>query len=115
MTFRAKLWTGVAVLALLSPLGIALPALFGAGGAWGEWSGEEIGRLIGFVPEGMKRLAERWTAPLPDYALPQQGPGSAAELTGYAAAGIIGVAVTAGCGYALARALARRGKRRSGH
>jgi cobalt/nickel transport system permease protein len=59
---------GVGVLALLSPLGIVLPWLFGAKSAWGEWTPRELERLIGFVPAGVERLGEVWRAPFPEYA-----------------------------------------------
>ena len=52
-----KVWIGIAVLALLSPLGLILPAAFNAGGAWGEWSAEELRKLIGYVPAGFERLS----------------------------------------------------------
>jgi cobalt/nickel transport protein len=105
-----KLWVGVGVLALLSPLGVILPKLFGAGGAWGEWGLEEIEKIAGFVPAGMKRLAETWKAPLPDYALPGRSNGLAGESFGYAVTAIVGVAFTAGLMYLLAKLLARKEK-----
>ena len=46
MTTTKKLWIGIVILTLLSPLGLIIPALFGAGGAWGEWGLEEIKKLI---------------------------------------------------------------------
>jgi len=103
-----KLWISIGILVLLSPLGIILPALFGAGGAWGEWGIEEIEKLTGFVPEGMKRLAGIWKAPLPGYAVPGQGRGIATSGLGYLLTGIIGVALTAAAAYLLAKLLARR-------
>ena len=53
------LWTALAVLMILTPLGV-----LAAGTAWGEWApGPE-------APEGMRRLAAFWTAPMPHYAPP---------------------------------------------
>jgi len=103
-----KLWIGIGILALLSPLGVILPKMFGAKGAWGEWGLDEIEKIAGFVPAGMKRLAETWKAPLPDYALPGQGKGLAGESFGYVVVAIIGVALTAGLMYLLTRLLLRR-------
>ena len=103
-----KLWVGIGVLVLLSPLGVVLPALFNAKGAWGEWDLDEIEKIIGFVPEGMKRLARVWKAPLPDYAVPGQSRGLAGESLGYILTAVIGVAVTAGAMYLLAKILSRR-------
>ncbi len=103
-----KLWIALGILALLSPLGVLIPRWFGAGGAWGEWRLDEIERIAGFVPEGMKRLAERWKAPLPDYALPGQGKGLLGQSLGYLLAGVIGIALAAGAMYLLARLLGRK-------
>ena len=112
---RKKLWIGIALLVLLSPLGLILPALFGAGGAWGEWGIEEIRKLAGFIPEGMKKAAERWSSPMSEYTLPGQGPGLAGKSMGYLAAAVIGAGLTAGAGWLLARLLARREKHDGGH
>ena len=67
--FPARLMAGMAALIVLTPLGLYLPARFSAGSAWGEWSSAEIGKLIGYVPEGMRRAGSMWQAPMPDYAL----------------------------------------------
>lgn len=108
MSPTKKLWIGIGILILLAPLGLIAPKWFGAGGAWGEWGPKEIEKIAGFVPEGMKRLAETWKAPLPDYALPGQGKGPAAESFGYVVVAIIGVALTAGLMYLLTKLLVRR-------
>ena len=63
-----KMWIGLAVLALLSPLGLILPARLKSGTAWGEWSAGELEKMLGYVPQNMKKLAEFWQAPMPDYA-----------------------------------------------
>jgi hypothetical protein len=105
-----KLWIGIGILALLSPLGLIIPALFGAGGAWGEWGLEEVNKLIGYIPEGMHKLAHIWKSPMPDYTVPGQKPGLAHESLGYILTAIIGVAVTAGLAYALAKLLGRKNK-----
>ena len=82
--------------------------MFGAEGAWGEWDLEEIEKIAGFVPAGMKRLAKIWNAPLVDYGLPNQSEGLAGKSVGYVIAAVIGVAVTAGLMYLLARLLGRK-------
>jgi cobalt/nickel transport protein len=63
-----KMWLGLVVLALLSPVGIIIPDKFQAGSAWGEWGSDEIQKMVGFVPQGMQKLADIWRAPMPDYA-----------------------------------------------
>jgi hypothetical protein len=57
-----KLWIGLGVLIVLSPLGLILPDRFKAGSAWGEWGADEM------VPQGLKKLSELWNSPMPDYA-----------------------------------------------
>ena len=68
-----KLWIGLAALILLSPLGVILPAYFKAGSAWGEWGHDEVQKLVGYVPEGLKKLASLWNAPLAGYSLNGSG------------------------------------------
>ena len=71
-----RLWIAVALLMLLTPLGI-----LAAGKAWGEWSPSEFARAVSpsqiaaaavtptaSTPAGMQRLANLWTAPFPAYA-----------------------------------------------
>jgi cobalt/nickel transport system permease protein len=73
-----RLWIAVALLMVLTPLGI-----LAAGKAWGEWSPSELvkqqtaGRAASATdnsvapsapPAGMQRLAKLWTAPFPAYA-----------------------------------------------
>jgi cobalt/nickel transport protein len=64
----SKLWILIAILAVLSPIGLILPELFKAGAAWGEWAPGEVRGLIGYIPQGMARLSSLWSAPIPDYA-----------------------------------------------
>jgi hypothetical protein len=108
MTTVKKLWIGIGILILLTPLGVVAPKWFGAEGAWGEWGLDEIEKVAGFVPHGMKRLGEIWKAPLPDYALPGQSKGLAVESLGYVLSAIIGIAFTAGVVYLLTKLLGRK-------
>jgi cobalt/nickel transport system permease protein len=70
-TSPRRLWLGVALLMLLTPLGI-----LAAGKAWSEWSPAELAAAgpqagVGapaITPAGMQRLANLWTAPFPAYA-----------------------------------------------
>jgi len=105
MNITKKLWLGIGILALISPLGIIIPKWFNAGGAWGEWGLDEIEKVAGFVPEGMKQLSEMWKAPLPDYALPMAGNGLAMESLGYVLSALIGIALVVGIMYILAKLL----------
>jgi cobalt/nickel transport protein len=112
MTTTKKLWIGIGILALLSPLGLILPALFGAGGAWGEWGINTIEKLVGFVPKGMKRLADSGKAPLSGYAVPGQSTGLVSGSFGYLVSAIIGIALAAAIMFLLAKWLVRR---KNGH
>ena len=88
--FEKKLWLGLLIMALLSPLGIILPEKFGAEGAWGEWGHNALEKLIGYVPEGLKKTVDIWKAPIPDYNFG----GSAllsAKIISYIVSGIIGI------------------------
>jgi cobalt/nickel transport system permease protein len=73
-----KLWGALAVVMLLTPLGIVA-----SGAAWGEWAPKDfsnnatrtqIAAVSGSAaapiaaPSGLARMAKLWTAPLPDYA-----------------------------------------------
>jgi hypothetical protein len=100
---RRKLWIALGALALLTPLGLWLPERFGGGPAWGEWSVDEIKRLVGYVPAGMKKYSELWQAPLPDYSAPRVSPSA-----GYLLSGLVGAGATAALALVLGRALTRR-------
>jgi predicted PurR-regulated permease PerM len=106
-----KLWWGLAVLVLISPLGLILPELFKSGPAWGEWSLEEIEKLLGFVPEGIKRLSDFWSAPVPDYNLKSwEGQGFAKSGLAYIFSGVLGVGVIVLLSFFLGKMLARKNK-----
>lgn len=53
---------------LFAPLGMLLPEHFKAGDAWGEWGADSIKELVGYIPQGFKKLSSLWSAPFPDYA-----------------------------------------------
>jgi hypothetical protein len=66
--FTWKIFIGILLLAILSPLGLILTNKFKAGDAWGEWSVEKIKKELGFTPRGMEKNAQIWKAPMPDYS-----------------------------------------------
>lgn len=68
MKTTTKLWIGITILVILSPVGLLLPEYFKAGAAWGEWGSEEIKSIIGYVPSGLEKFSKIWKAPVPDYA-----------------------------------------------
>lgn len=101
-----RLSFALGVLLLFTPLGVIVPALFKSGSAWGEWSPDELGRLIGFVPEGMKRLGRIWEAPLPDYTFGGwAGAGAVATAGAYLVSALAGTALTVLCIRMLGRIL----------
>lgn len=68
MKVTTKLWIGLAILIILSPLGLVVPEHFKAGSAWGEWGVDEMQKLVGYIPQGLEKLASIWNAPIPDYS-----------------------------------------------
>jgi cobalt/nickel transport protein len=107
---QKKLWIGLLILALLTPLGVILPEKFKAGGAWGEWGPEELKKLIGYVPEGLKRLADLWKAPVPDYNFGGEGASIAVQVISYIASGLIGILAVGLVIYVIARLILRHEK-----
>ncbi len=90
-SFQKKTLVILAVLALLSPLGIILPEQFKAGDAWGEWSTETLQELVGFVPEKLKETAGLWQAPIPDYNLGDETSSFTVQALSYVLSGAIGI------------------------
>lgn len=79
MKLTTKLWIGIILLILLSPLGLILPAYFHSGSAWGEW----------------KKLSALWRAPIPDYAFKGWEEKGLGHLSlAYIISALAGVAVT---------------------
>ncbi|MEN6318081.1 MAG: PDGLE domain-containing protein [Syntrophaceae bacterium] len=89
--FEKKLWLGLFIMALLSPIGIILPAKFGAGDAWGEWGIDTLEKLIGYVPEGLRRTADIWSAPISDYNFSGDNAVLSAKVLSYIVSAIIGI------------------------
>lgn len=90
-----KLWIGITILIILSPVGLILPELLKAGGAWGEWGADEIEKITGDVPHGLKKLSELWKAPISDYAFSGWDKGLKSYLS-YIFSGIIGAVMVIG-------------------
>jgi cobalt/nickel transport protein len=96
MRLAAKLWVGVAILIILSPLGLLLPEHFKAGSAWGEWGVEEVQKLVGYIPQGLKKLSSSWNAPMPDYAFKGWEGKSLPQLSfAYIVSALLGIVVIA--------------------
>ncbi len=81
------LWIALPVLVIAAPLGLLAP-----GTAWGEWSGAKLAsRGLGFIPQGLGKLANLWTAPLAGYDLP----GLHNPTLGYVISAVVGVLLVA--------------------
>ena len=57
--------------------------------AWGEWTSDTYTRILGFIPEGMRKFSEIYTAPLSDYSLKSVNPVSAYYLSALIGIGLI--------------------------
>ncbi len=108
--FQKKLWIGLVVMAILSPIGIYLPRRFGAEDAWGEWGVEAIRKMLGYVPEGMRKMADFWKAPVADYNFGGEGSAFSMQVLSYIISGLIGIAVGGAVLYALSRVLMKKKK-----
>lgn len=96
-----RLWVGLGILIILTPLG-----LIASGGAWGEWGPEELQKMFGIVPEGMKGLSDFWRSVLPDYAVPgSEGPVMLA--LGYILSALIGTGLILLSAYIVSRIVFR--------
>lgn len=96
MKLITKFWISIAVLIVLSPIGLILPEHFKAGSAWGEWGADEIQKLTGYVPKGLEKLSSIWNAPIPDYAFKSWGgKGLPCLSLAYIISGAIGVLIVA--------------------
>ena len=101
-------WIILVILIALVPLGLWLPSLFGAGGAWGEWASDEIKEIAGYVPEKLKVLSGLWNAPASDYAIRGTG-----QYAGYIISAVLGAGIIFGVSYLIGKSLLRgNGKRR---
>ena len=104
-----KCWIALGLLALLSPLGLILPAHFKAGKAWGEWGAEDLQQLVGYAPQGLQKFGARWQAPLPDYAFPGWGGKGLTHLGfAYIVSAVVGIGAVVALAWLLGKALAKK-------
>jgi len=89
-----KLWIGIGILMLLSPLGLILPEYFKSGDAWGEWGADAFKDLVGYIPQGLGKLSSLWSAPIPDYVFKgTEEKGLGGLIFAYISSAIIGILV----------------------
>lgn len=108
ITVTKKLWIGLVVLALLAPLGIIVPHVFNAEDAWGEWGTDTLQKVLGYVPEGLKRTADLWRAPVPDYNLGSEDASLGAQSCSYILSAFIGIVLAAGVIFGVSKALVKK-------
>ncbi len=109
MKTMTKLWVGIGVLSIISPVGLFLPAKLKAGSAWGEWSTDEIKDLIGYIPCGLEKLSLLWNTLLPDYAFNGwDGKGIGYLSFAYIVSAVIGIVSCIGCTYLLGKLLTKK-------
>lgn len=104
-----RLWWGLLLLILISPIGLILPEFCKSGPAWGEWSLQEIEKMLGFIPAGFKKTADLWSAPAPDYTLKNwEGKGLARSSLGYILSAGLGAGAIILVTLLLGKALSRK-------
>jgi hypothetical protein len=101
--FQKRLWTGICLMALLSPLGVIIPMMMNAETAWGEWSTETLEKLLGYVPSGLKDLADIWKAPVPDYNLGGEEASLWGKIFSYIISALTGILVVTAVIYLVGR------------
>jgi hypothetical protein len=103
-----KLWIGLVVLSFLAPLGIIVPHVFNAEDAWGEWGTDTIEKVLGYVPEGLKRTADLWKAPVPDYNFGSENASLGAQSGSYILSAFIGIVLVGGIMFGLSRVFVKK-------
>ncbi|QAT50097.1 cobalt transporter CbiM [Caproiciproducens sp. NJN-50] len=76
----------IIVMVVLTPLG-----LIATGTAWGEWGTDEIKDALGYIPQGLASMSDRWNAIMPDYSLPVLGDGQVGSIAGYILSALVGI------------------------
>ncbi len=106
-----KLWVGLGILVLFSPLGLLLPEYFKATEAWGEWGADQLKELVGYLPIGLERISTVWSAPIPDYAfVGQTEKGLLALSFEYIFSAALGIFVVTGLTLLIAKSLANKSR-----
>jgi ABC-type Fe3+ transport system permease subunit len=98
-----KLWIGLLVLAVLTPLG-----LLATGTAFGEWGSKELQQTLGYVPEGIKSGETLWQAIFSGYSIPGFGNTFLHSSMGYILSAVIGIALIYTATLTLGKIIAKR-------
>lgn len=94
--FQKRLLLFLFIIAIFTPIGIILPEIFKAGDAWGEWGIDTLKEMIGFIPDGMKKLADIWKAPVPDYSFGGEDASLTLQIVSYIVSAITGIIIVMG-------------------
>lgn len=78
----------IIAMVILTPLG-----LIASGTAWGEWGTDEIKDALGYIPQGLTSMSDKWNALMPDYSLPALGDGQFGSIAGYILSALVGIAL----------------------
>jgi cobalt/nickel transport system permease protein len=98
------LWGALGLIALATPIG-----LLASGTAWGEWGVDELKTIgLGYIPQGLQKIAGWWPAPMPDYGFPRM-----VAVIGYILSAFVGIILIASITWLLARWLSRKNKEKS--
>jgi cobalt/nickel transport protein len=109
MKQTTKLWIILAVLAVITPLGLIIPNHFKAGDAWGEWRPDTIKQMSGYTPKGLEKLSSIWKAPLPDYAFKGREVKGLQKLSlAYIFSAISGMALCIVAGFLIGKMISRK-------
>jgi putative flippase GtrA len=98
------------VLVLLTPAGILLPMFVDAGDAWCEWSAKTVGKLIGYVPQGLAKYDALWKAPLAGYTAGGHDTSVVSHSLQYLISAVIGAALALVVAYIVSKMIIRNGK-----
>ena len=110
MKITSKLWVGIAILIVVSPLGLILPEHFKAGSAWGEWGADEIQTFVGYVPKGLTKFASFWNAPIPDYAFKGWKEKDLSHLSfAYIISAVVGIILVSVLAWLIGKTLTKKG------
>jgi hypothetical protein len=100
---QKKLWIGLAIFIILTPLG-----LLATGTAFGEWSYQELQQTLGYVPEGIKSGETLWLAIFSGYSMPGLGNSFLHSSIGYILSAAIGIGLIYTATLALGKIIAKR-------
>ena len=99
-----KLWIGIGILAILTPLG-----LLAEGTVWGEWGATEL-EGVQYIPRGMAKLSNMWHSILPDYNIPGWGRSFVLSSFGYILSAIVGIIIVTVIMFGVGKFVASEGR-----